>query len=83
MAEIQANIQKKQAELELEREKMIREDDRRRDESEANLVLKAAEMNARYGAQVDVASIRANADRDRELVRQLAAQQQVPNAPVA
>jgi len=40
-------------------------------------------MNARYGAQVDVASIRANADRDRELVRQLAAQQQVPNAPVA
>ena len=83
MAEINANIEKKKAELELEREKMIREDDRRRDESEANLVLKAAEMNARYGAQVDVAGIRANADRDRELVRQLAAQQQVPNVPVA
>ena len=77
MAEIQANIQKKAAELDLEREKMMREDDRRRDESEANLALKAAEINARYGAQIDTAAIRANADRDRELVRQLA--QQTPN----
>jgi hypothetical protein len=77
MAEIQANISKKAAELDLEREKMIREDDRRRDESDANLALKAAEINARYGAQIDTAAIRANADRDRELVRQLG--QQLPN----
>jgi hypothetical protein len=83
MAEINANIQKKQAELELEREKMIREDDRRRDESEANLALKAAEIAARYGAQVNTAEIKANSERDRELVRQLAQQQQVPNVPTA
>jgi hypothetical protein len=62
---------------------MQREDDRRRDKDEADIALKAAEIAARYGAQVDVAGIRANSERDRELVRQLAAQQQVPNAPVA
>ena len=83
MAEINANIQKKQAELELEREKMIREDDRRRDESEANITLKAAEIAARYGAQVNTAEIKANSERDRELVRQLAQQQQAPNVPTA
>jgi len=83
MAEINANIQKKQAELELEREKMIREDDRRRDESEANLALKAAEIAARYGAQVNTAEIKANSERDRELVRQIAQQQQAPNVPTA
>jgi len=71
MAEIQANIQKKQAELELEREKMIRDDDRLRDKNEADVILKAAELQARYGAQVDVAQIKANADRDREMVRSL------------
>ena len=80
MSEIQANIQKKAAELELEREKMMREDDRRRDESEANIELKAAEIIARYGAQVDTAAIKANSERDREMVKSLAgaAQQQVP-----
>ena len=71
MAEIQANIQKKQAELELEREKMIRDDDRLRDKNEADVILKAAELEARYGAQVNVAQIKANADRDREMVRSL------------
>jgi hypothetical protein len=80
MQAIQADMQKKQADLSLEREKMVREDDRRRDKDEADIVLKAAEITARYGAQVDMASIKANADRDRELVRQLAGQSNVPNA---
>lgn len=71
MAEIQANIDKKAAELDLEREKMIRDDDRLRDKNEADVILKAAELQARYGAQVDVAQIKANADRDREMVRSL------------
>ena len=57
---------------------MVREDDRRRDESEANIELKAAELLARYGAQVDTAKIKANSERDRELVRSLA-QAQGPN----
>jgi len=74
MQAIQADIQKKAAELELERDKMMREDDRRRDKDEADIALKAAEINARYGAQVDTAQIKANSDRDRELVKQLAAQ---------
>jgi len=71
MAEIQANIQKKQAELALEREKMVREDDRRRDKDEADIALKAAEIIARYGAQVDMAGIKAGSERDREMVKQL------------
>ena len=82
MSEIQANIDKKIAELELEREKMIREDDRRRDEAEANFELKAAELLARFGAQVDTAKIKANADRDREMVRSLAAQRGANNGAV-
>jgi hypothetical protein len=82
MAEIQANISKKQAELELEREKMIRDDDRLRDKNEADIALKAAEIAARYDAQVNTSAIKANSERDRELVRQLA-QQQAPNVPTA
>ena len=74
MQAIQADIQKKAAELELERDKMLREDDRRRDKDEADIALKAAEINARYGAQVDTAQIKANSERDRELVKQLSAQ---------
>lgn len=71
MQSIQADIQKKQAELELEREKMMREDDRRRDKDEADIALRAAEIAARFGAQVDTAAIRAGSERDREAIRQL------------
>ena len=78
MQEIQSNIQKKMAELELEREKMIRDDDRLRDKNEADVVLKAAELEARFGAQVDTAAIKAAADRDREMVKALAQQAQGP-----
>jgi len=72
MQALQVDMQKKQAELELEREKMMREDDRRRDKDEADIILKAAELEARYGAQVNIAEIKANAERDREVVRQIA-----------
>jgi len=82
MAEIQANIQKKAAELDLEREKMIREDDRLRDKNEADIVLKAAEIEAKFNTSVDVATIKANSERDREAVRSMTdmalEQQQVP-----
>lgn len=79
MSEIQANIQKKAAELELEREKMIREDDRRRDETEMNFELKAVEIAAKYNTQIDTASIKANAERDREMVKALSQPPQGPN----
>ena len=78
MSEIQANIQKKAAELELEREKMIREDDRRRDETEMNFELKAIEIAAKYNTQIDTAAIKANAERDREMVKALS---QPPQGP--
>ena len=70
MQQIQADIQKKAAQLELDREKMMRDDDRQRDDDEANWLLKAAELQAKFGAQVDVASIKALADRDREVIKQ-------------
>ena len=60
---------------------MIRDDDRLRDKNEADVILKAAELEARYGAQVNVAQIKANAERDREMVRSLA--QQGPGQPNA
>ena len=75
MAAIQADIQKKAAELELKREEMVRKDDLQRDQFEADLMVKIAEMQARYGAQIDVAAIRANMERDREMMRQAQAMQ--------
>ena len=78
MSEIQANIQKKAAELELEREKMVREDDRRRDETEMNFELRAVEIAAKYNTQIDTAAIKANAERDREMVKALTQPQPGP-----
>lgn len=75
MAAIQADIQKKAAELELKREEMVRKDDLQRDQFEADMMVKIAEMQARYGAQIDVAAIRANMERDREMMRQTQAMQ--------
>ncbi len=73
---IQADIAKKSAELELKREEMIRNDDRERDKIEADAILRAAEIRAKYGAQVDVAHIEAMMERDREAQRQRAALEQ-------
>ena len=82
---IQADIQKKAAELELEREKMLRSDDRDRDRMESDMMLRAQEMQLKYGTQVDVASIRAMMERDREAMRNMNQQvqqaQQVPPQP--
>ena len=77
---IQADIQKKAAELELDREKMLRADDRERDRVEADTMLRAYEMQLKYGTQVDVASIKAMMERDREALRTMQPQQ--PNVPM-
>ena len=55
-----------------DRLKIIMDDDFKRDESEADVRLKAAELNAKYGAQVNVAEINALMERDRETIRQIA-----------
>jgi hypothetical protein len=57
---IQADIQKKAAELALEREKMIRADDRERDRIAQDGILKRQEMELKY--QVDLAATQAEID---------------------
>jgi hypothetical protein len=70
MEAIRADIQKKAAELELQREEMLRKDDRERDKLDADLMIKAAEIEAKYGTQVNTATIEALMQRDREFLRQ-------------
>jgi hypothetical protein len=70
MESIRADIQKKAADLELQREDMLRKDDRERDKLDADLMIKAAEIEAKYGTPVNTASIEAMIMRDREMVRQ-------------
>ena len=69
-----ANVQAEKAIIDAENDrlKIIMDDDRHRDEAEADIRLKAAELNAKYGAQVNVAEINALMERDRETIRQIA-----------
>jgi hypothetical protein len=67
--QIQADIQKKAAELQLGREKMMMEDDRKRDELEADLYVKAEEMQAKYGTQLNVEKIRGEMAINREVMK--------------
>jgi len=67
--QIQADMQKKAAELQLKREEMIMEDDRKRDELEAELFVKAEEMQAKYGTQLNVEKIRSELAINREIMR--------------
>jgi hypothetical protein len=66
---IQADIQKKAAELQLKREEMIRKDDLERDKLDADIELRSAEIQGKHGTAVNVAEIRAHVDRDREMIR--------------
>lgn len=67
--------QKAIIDAETDRMKIIMDDDRNRDEHEANLKLKIAELQAKYGAQINVAEINAIMERDREAIRQIAKNQ--------
>jgi len=78
---IQADIQKKAAELDLERQKMIMSDDRERDRIEQDGILRRYELELKYGVQIQSAEIDAAMNRDRELIRQQAAMNQVPQQP--
>ena len=55
---IMAEIQIKQAELELKRQQMLLEDDRARDKQESELMLRAYEIQLKSGTAVDVESIK-------------------------
>ena len=70
---IQADIQKKAAELELKREQMIRDDDYRRDQLAQDLMLKKYELELKYGTAISTAEITAMQNLDREAMKQQAA----------
>jgi hypothetical protein len=88
---IKADIQKKAADLELQRQRMIMDDDLKRDQMAQDLYLKKYEIELKYNSQISTAEIDAAQNIDREAIRQqaLMAQQQAaqfvqqPQAPMA
>ena len=68
---IQADIQKKAAELELKRDEMMRKDDLERDKLDVDIHMRAAEIAGKNGTTVNVAQIRADVDRDREMLKNI------------
>jgi hypothetical protein len=87
LAEVQrqsilADIEKKAAELELDRERMIRTDDRERDRIELDGLLRKYDMELKYNTQIQSAEINAALNKDREVIRQEGALiQAVANQP--
>jgi len=79
--QLQLAAKAQEAELALKREEMLRKDDRERDKMEAEIKLQAIELQAKYGVQVDMANIRADMERDREVIRQQAAMRQAAMQP--
>ena len=71
----QVQAQKAIIDAETDRMKIIMDDDRQRDIEEAQLRVKALELQAKYGAQINVAEINAIMERDREVIRQNAKDQ--------
>ena len=65
----EAEIEKTRADNDLKRQKMFMEDDFNRDKFEADILMRAAELQAKYGAQVNIAEIRATMEREREQMR--------------
>ena len=66
----QVSAQKAMIDAETDRMKIIMDDDRQRDIEEAQLRVKAMELQAKYGAQINIAEIKAIMERDREGIRQ-------------
>ena len=75
MQKAQVTAQKALIDAETDRMKIILEDDRQRDIEEAQLRVKAMELQAKYGAQVNIAELNAIMERDREALRQSAKNQ--------
>jgi hypothetical protein len=68
-----------QDKMRLEWEKAKLQDDRERDQLDADIILKAAEIYGKYQQQVDVAQIKADIQRDRDAMR---AATSVPSIPL-
>lgn len=67
---IQADIQKKAAELELSRQKMVMDDDFARDKMYQEMALKKYELELKYNTQISTAEITAQQNIDREMLKQ-------------
>ena len=87
MQKAQSDAQNDMGKLELEREKMLRLDDREKDRIESQAQLSLMEMEAKYNTTMDAASIKAILEKDREQMKQQTqllqaqlAQQNLPNA---
>jgi hypothetical protein len=78
---IQADIQKKAAELDLEREKMIRADDRERDRMEIDRFIRLRDLELKYATRIDEAMLNVEVQRDREAARMLEQQMQQMQQP--
>ncbi len=67
---IRADIQKKAADLELQRQQMIRDDDFRRDQMNQDRLLKQMELELKYNTQLNTAQIVAEQNVNREVIRE-------------
>lgn len=79
---IKADIVISAAKQELERQKAIASADLERDKLYVDAMLKAAEIQAKYNTQVDMALIKGEVDRQRAEIQAMFSSQQ-PNMPVA
>jgi hypothetical protein len=66
----QAKLQTDTSQLQFDSVKAKSDDDFRRDQLDADIFLRAAEIQAKYGTQVDLAALSAAIDKDRELLKQ-------------
>jgi len=64
MADLQAQLATKEAELALERESIHLTDDRERDKAEADIVLRMAELRAKYPTDMAIAELEAQLQRE-------------------
>ena len=78
---IQADIQKKAAELELSRQKMVMDDDFARDKMYQEMALKKYELELKYNTQINTAEITAAQNVDREMIKQQMQQMQQQRGP--
>ena len=83
IAKTQAETQAKLAQMQLDREKLFMEDERKRDELDANISMQALELQAKYGTQIDVAQLKAEVEREKLNIRERGAtlRQMMNNAP--
>jgi hypothetical protein len=65
-ADMQLDAEKTRAELDLKREQLLRNDDRERDRMEADVILRAAKIQAEHGIPIDINAIFAMMQRNRE-----------------